>query len=238
MFRTKKNPLVDSQLPKAVSLEDGERAMAELRRTGGVDMDRFLEEIEPGHLFASRVGPTASCLTLDDLETYGSSDFSPQQTPPHLLECDNCRQALRVYKAVKERALQTSAGLCPMVWVEADAIELTGATVEFVLKLKTVGNVSLDPVKVSVLGVFDEVSCDVDVVESDALVGSIYNARCSARPLAALMQKLGAGMEFCDWLQVSGRTQAGQSFKASDLVRFHVRGKSRAQGQAAAGLRK
>src|SRR6266550_4290813 len=154
MFSNKKNPLVDNRLPNAVSLEDAERALAELRRTGGVDMDRFLGEIEPERLLASPVGPTASCLTLDDLESCSASDFSPQQIPPHLLECEDCRQALHVYKAVKERVLQTSAGFGPVVWVEADAIELTGATVEFGLKLKTPGNVSLAPPTVSVLGVF------------------------------------------------------------------------------------
>lgn len=239
MLRYKKIHIGDPSLPKAVSNQDAEQALARLkeqvraRKQGAaLDLDRYLEEIDPERLFGEPVGPTADCLRLDDLEIYSAS--KAPQLPPHVRECEPCRQALQLYQAVKERSSGAIAGARPLIWLEGNTIDLSGVPVEFGLCLKTAGAITLDPVQVMVQGIFDEISCNLDIVDADELAGCTYTAKCRAKPSPKLLEKLDVGEDFWDRVEITGRTRSGQSFRTSDLVHFRVR---RAPGHSAARLR-
>ncbi len=238
MFRFKKNPVIATRLPDAISMEDGEKALAKLRDKGRANLDRYLEEIDPERLFAEPIGSTPDCLRLDDLDTYSAAELAPGKVPAHVLECEECRQTLRLYQAVKEQGVGALDLTPAFVCLEVNPIDLCAAPVSFGLTLKTAEGINLEPIQISVQGVFDQISCDLEPVECDDLAGSIYTAKCLGTPSRDLLNKIGNVDEFMDWIQISGRTRSGRAFKTSDLVRFQVRRAGLRHGDLPAGLTK
>lgn len=215
--------------PKPVSLEDGRNAVERLRARGRVDIDAFLNKLDVATMLQEPVGPTTNCLSLSQVEQYA---FNRVTDLPHLAECDSCANALRAYRAVKERSskpLPGGAGVPvpePIAFgVEVpEVIDLVPTEFEFEVVLQMNELLDMLPSDLEVANAaFSEFHCQkIDMVRSDPDSGWIYSAKCVARRHDAAVQSFQPGAEFVDWIEVSGKTRAGQRFGASELVRFSV----------------
>jgi len=215
--------------PEPVSLGDGQDALERLRARGRVDVDSFLSKLDVTRILHEPIGPTAQCLTLDQLEQYA---FGPVIDLPHLAECDSCANALRAYRAVKERsAVPAGNPLGVPVREEMafgvevpEVIELGLADLQFDVVLQVDSVLDVQPADLKVANsLFTDIYCKaIDVVDSDAEARWTYRARCVGRRQDAMVRGFEPGAKFVDWIQVSGRNTAGQTFDASDLARFSV----------------
>lgn len=204
--------------------KDREHAITALKAIGRVDVDRYLERIDPRTLLVSPIGATEECLTIEDLEEYSELSVGLKPVAPHLSLCSDCYEALRVYQSVKKRALDPVGEVDPFFWVDPpDPIELRPANVEFALTLQCKHMPALDPSWLSAEGVFDKIDCrDVVLLDSDELVGSTFRAHFVAVPPAKLLRTLGPPTDFCDWLRVTVQTRTGERITSSELMRFRL----------------
>ena len=209
-----------------VAPDDRAKAIENLRAIGRVNLDHYLEEIDPQKLLNSSVGSTAECVTLDELDQYSQIDFKLGSVPAHISQCHYCSDAVRAYRAAKIRALKPESKVKSTVWLQAlGPVSLKFNSVEFDLVLQCQNALtSLKSQDVTVEGldnIFENVKChNVFLVDSDELVGRTYRARFIAKPSHKLIGELDPGSDFCDWVRVTGFTDSGVKFTASDLMCF------------------
>lgn len=215
--------------PEPVSLEDGRKALDALRARGRVDVDAFLNKLDVTRILEGPIGPTEQCLTLNQLEQYA---FNPVTELPHLAECASCTNALRAYRAVKERP----SGPLRQPWripvpqvisfgvAVPEVIDLVPAEFQFDVMLQADSVLDVLPADIKVANaVFSDIHCQaIDMVDSDPETGWTYRASCIARRKDELLSSFQPGAEFVDWIRVSGKNKTGQTFAASDLARFSV----------------
>ncbi len=212
-----RQPLVPESEP--VSLQDGLSAGDALRGRGRVDIDAYLSKLDVPHVLDSPLGPTADCLTLSQLEEYA---FGAVTNLPHLTSCDNCANALRAYRAVKERSLEPGR---QSITVEVRGmIDLVKVQSQFNVMLLVDSTLDMRPGDLRIANAaFREIRCSaIEMVDAHPDKGWTYKAVCVAQPNTELMSACEPGVEFVDWIKVSGTSQAGRTFTASDLARFSV----------------
>lgn len=207
----------------AVTLADGERAIAALRARGRVDIDRYLAEIDATRLLASRVGPTEECLVVDSLDQYIDVP-GLLSLPPHVSQCTYCTEALRVYATVRSRAMGEQWDRSHLkLWVEPiDMIYVRETPTEFNITLQANQSINLLPCNVkmaSATGIMGKIDCqEVHVLESHELAGSTYRALCVVEPAAGVLNGKVRTDRVLDHLRISGHTSTGQSFATGGLV--------------------
>jgi hypothetical protein len=207
-----------------VSMNDAERAVEALRLKGRVDMDAYLERIDVRSVMQSPLGPTADCLTLEQLEEYVSGTGDRPEAA-HLAGCEDCTAALNAYLAVRERPLEVVARKPIEISVDVDdLIELALEEVKFDVMLQAQAAFEMSPAQLTIdNGVFGQARCKaIQIVDSPVGGGYTYRATCVAKPSKKLFASLEAGTEIVDWVKIGGVTKTGEQFSATDLVRFTV----------------
>jgi hypothetical protein len=92
-----------------VGLREYEAAKSHLRRNSGFDFDSFLEEVRAGKLFEEPLGPSAKCLSVNQIADYVAAVKGKRSTAEvravetHLGSCNTCSENVRVYRTLSER---------------------------------------------------------------------------------------------------------------------------------------
>jgi hypothetical protein len=207
------------QESESVSLQDGLNAREALGGRGRVDIDAYLSKLDVQGVLESPLGPTSDCLTLRQLEEYA---FGAVTNLPHLATCESCANALRAYRAVKERSLEPGR---QSIAVEVPGmIDLVRVQSQFHVMLLVDSILDIRPGDLTIANAaFKEIRCSaIEMVDSNPDRGWTYKAICVTQPNTELLSSCEPGVEFVDWIKVSGTSKAGRTFTASDLARFSV----------------
>lgn len=206
-----------------ISMKEAEQAVEALRLKGRVDMDAYLERIDVRSVMQSPMGPTADCLTLEQLEEY-VSPTGDRPEAAHLAGCEDCTAALNAYLAVRERPLEDVARKPIEVSVDVDdLVQFALKQVKFDVMLQARTALEMSPAKLTIdNGLIGQARCKtIQIVESPLGGGYTYRATCVAKP-SKLFASLVAGTEIVDVVKIGGVTKTGEQFSATDLVCFAV----------------
>jgi hypothetical protein len=202
-----------------------------------------MQEVDAETLLKEPLGSTSDCLSVDEIASYDSllqtiwekDEFSTERDiralDNHLSSCEECQKNLKLYRALELQTkelpeLETEQNeLIASIHEEEVPNILQGSEAEYKCHVMVEGGppgevLTVDESTVSLHGSFyssqrNTINTTLQPVEpGDSLTFSASFQINFGKPFE------GKARSLCDWLEISGKTTSGRSFRARSLKCF------------------
>jgi hypothetical protein len=215
---------------KRVTPEAAEQALSDLSGLWGKKID--LSGIQADVIFNERLGPTDSCLTLEQLVELAEGKQA-LRAMPHLWMCASCREAAALYQSVKRRLRRPKLRF-PM---QCEPIRLQ--TPDIVIEAYLQASEPVESVRIVRGGLIQAAECRIVRVAKPVGVatrlvepgGTVYRVLGTIRPVKAVLKTLPSHQPIFDYIELAGITKKGRKFIAGELATFE-RAEASAAGSA------